>query len=95
MDKIESSDFDKVFWDLIKDDPKVIESYKAELIQLFTKKVYSEEYLVKLVTGKSTAEVLAEYTVPELLKVQGAVLFLQTVPDQERYISKLKDSKRR
>ncbi|MGZ4043317.1 MAG: hypothetical protein ACXVDZ_18220 [Bacteroidia bacterium] len=80
---------DADFWEQIKDDPEAIADYKKELEKLFDRRIYSEDQVIKIYTGKTKAEVFNEYTIPQLNWMNWAVDFLMDNPCGNMYIHKL------
>ncbi|MFL5765778.1 MAG: hypothetical protein ACJ77K_17665 [Bacteroidia bacterium] len=82
------------FFELVKDDPEAIAEYKKEVVELYSQRIYSEVLLIKLVTGKTKAEVYRDYSLPELMHLNWALDFLKDNPCGNFYINKLLNRRR-
>ena len=82
------------FFQLIKDDPETVADYKKEIIELNSRRIYSEEQLIGLVTGKTRNEVSRDYTLPELMRLSWALDFLTDNPCGDLYINRLAEKRR-
>lgn len=81
------------FMELIKDDPETVAEYKKEVVELYSHRIYSEEQLIGLVTGKTINEVSMDYTLPELMRLRWALDFLTDNPFGNLYINRLAEEK--
>lgn len=77
------------FFELIKDDPETVEEYKKEANELYSRRIYSEEQLIGLVTGKTRNEVSRDYTMPQLIRLRWTLDFLTDNPCGNLYINRL------
>ncbi|MGZ4053664.1 MAG: hypothetical protein ACXVPU_02670 [Bacteroidia bacterium] len=77
------------FFELIKDDSEAIADYKKEVEELFTRRVYSEDQVIKIYTRKTKAEVFSELTIPQLNRMNWVIDFLMDNPCGLMYIQKL------
>lgn len=85
---------DAEFMKLIKDDPETVAEYKKEVVELYSHRIYSEEQLIELATGKTKKEVYRDYNLPELMRLRWALDFLQDNPCGNMYINRLAEQKR-
>ena len=81
------------FLELIKNDPETVADYKKQAIELNSRRIYSEEQLIRLLTGKTRNEVSRDYTLPQLMRLSWALDFLQDNPCGNLYIHKLEEEK--
>lgn len=82
------------FMELIKDDSETVAEYKRELVELYSQRIYSEEQVIELATGKTKREVFRDYTLPELIRLRWALDFLMDNPCGNMYINRLAEEKR-
>ena len=87
----EFSDAD--FFELIKDDSKAVAEYKKELAKLNSRRIYSEDQVIEIYTGKTSDQAKNEYTIPQLIRLKWAVDFLLDNPCGNMYINKLIEKK--
>ncbi len=86
---------DADFIELIKNEPDTLKKYKEDINDLFSRRIYSEDQVVKLYTGKTRDEVNRDYNVPQLLRLAWCMDFLMNNPCGDMYIDKLASLKKR
>lgn len=87
--KLEKGFSDADFMELTKDDPEAVTKYKKEVIELYSRRIYSQDQLIVLVTGKTKREVYGNYSLPELMRLNWALDFLTDNPCGDLYINRL------
>lgn len=78
---------DADFIELIKDEPETVKKYKKDVTELFSHRIYSEDQVIELYTGKTRKEVYNDYSLPELMRLAWALDFLTDNPCGNIYIS--------
>ena len=82
------------FFELIKGDHETVAEYKKEVVELFSKRIYSQDQLIELVTGRTKRQVYDDYSLPELMRLNWALDFLTDNPSGNMYINRLMQKKK-